>query len=116
MWLVQRLVDPAGAGERGWAWWSAEPVAVLFVGVAEDQGAGGVHLPGLAAVHDVRREQAEAGVAVMMVVGAKNSAQNARASARLANVPGKLGQYFRVLNWLSLYGLSLLTRGGCGSW
>ena len=41
----------------------------------------------------------------------KKPAQNSRACASEANDVGKSGRYFRVLNWASENGLSLLTRG-----
>ncbi len=41
----------------------------------------------------------------------KKSPQKALASCMDPKLPGKSGQYFKVLNWLSEYGLSLETRG-----
>jgi hypothetical protein len=41
----------------------------------------------------------------------KNRSLNARASSRAAKVPGKTGQYLRVLNAASEKGLSLETCG-----
>ena len=56
VWLLLGLVDPAGAGQRGWTWSSVEPVAVAGVGGGEDERAGGVDLLGPAGVHDVGGE------------------------------------------------------------
>jgi hypothetical protein len=44
----------------------------------------------------------------------KHCFKNARASWMEPNRSGKPGRYFKVLNWLSEYGLSLLTWGGSG--
>src|SRR3546814_15579254 len=41
----------------------------------------------------------------------KNESQNARAWLRLVKRFGNVGEYFNVLNWASLKGLSLLTWG-----
>lgn len=46
---------------------------------------------------------------LVIVVFVKNVSQNLRASWMEPKRSGKVGQYLRVLNWLSLKGLSLLT-------
>ncbi len=80
----------------------AEAVAVSGVRGVKNEGASCSDGLGLSAVYDVRGQQAEAGMTVMLVVGVEEVGAEPRASAREANLPGKLGQYFKVLNCASL--------------
>jgi len=80
-----------------------------LVGGGQDAAALGLDGWGLAVVDVGGGVQAEAAVAVLVVVPAEKSWQCARAASTESNRAGKAGRYLRDLNWASEYGLSLLT-------
>ena len=94
------LVDPHPGRQPG-AGRAPEPVGACGEGVVEDLLAAGLDGPGGAVVDGGGGVQADSGMAVLSVVVGEEGAAEARASSGEANVPGKTGQYFSVLNMAS---------------
>ena len=72
------------------------------VGVVEDGLAVGSDGVVVAVVDGGWGVVADAGVAVLVVVVVEELVEEVRAWARLVNVSGNRGVFFRVLNWASL--------------
>jgi len=81
---------------------------VSGVGAGEDDGAGGPDLWSPTGMHGGRRQEPDAGVAVLLVVPAEEPLAEGPGVLERAEPVGKPGRYLSVLNWASLYGLMLL--------
>jgi hypothetical protein len=100
--VLLRLVDPHRRRQRGWFGWLAdEALWVLGVGSVEDLGPLGSDELGAAVVHVGGRVEPDAGVAVVVVVPAKELCAEGVRVLIAAEALGKLGSCLELQPSLS---------------
>ena len=105
--LIQTLAGRAGASGAS----AGDQVGPGGEGVVEDLLAAGLYGPGGAVVDRGRGVQADPGMAVLVVVVGEEDVAECACVVQGGEGAGKTGQYLRVLNAASEYGLSLETCG-----